>query len=180
LPELDRPYLFRYVDDPADETSTILDKPRPLRPVVPLSLSLLGQPTPRVEALVDSGSERVLAAPGLARNLNIDLSNATPVSIGLGGAPRMVHFATVQLQLYRSLLADDEDPIVEWDADVGFLSAWEPPYAVVLGRDGFLNQFTMTMHGGVPAFVLESWGAFDERFGIEIREADTSQPRFDP
>ena len=92
----------------------------------------------------------------------------------------MVRFATVQLQLYADILQDDALPIAEWDADVGFLSTWEPPYAVVLGRDGFLNQFTMTMQGGVPAFVLESWGAFDGRFGIQIEQADTSQPRFRP
>jgi hypothetical protein len=180
LAELDGPHLYRYVDDPADEVSSALGKPKPLRPVVPLSLSHLGEPTPRVEALVDSGSERVLAAPSLARTLNIDLEGAVPVKIGIGGASQMVRFASVELRLYRSLLVDDEDPVVEWTADVGFFSEWRPPYAVVLGRDGFLDRFTMTMHGGVPAFVIEPWSAFDGRFKVQIEQADTSQPRFKP
>ena len=178
LPELQRPYLFRYVDDPADRASSALGKQRPLRPVVPMAFSLLDRRTPRVEALVDSGSERVFAAPSLARALNIDLSTAVAVPIGIGGGTRLARFASVEFQLYEKLLDDEAAPIAQWNGDVGFLSSWEPPYAVVLGRDGFLDQFTLTMHGGVPAFVLESWSAFDGRFGVEIEEADQSQPRF--
>jgi len=100
--------------------------------------------------------------------------------IGIGGAPQMVRFASVELQLYRSLLVDDEDPIVEWTANVGFFSHWRPHYTVVLRRDRFLDRFTMTTHGGVPAFVIGPWDAFDKRFPVQIENADTSQPRFKP
>lgn len=128
----------------------------------------------RYSALVDSGSERVFAAPGLARELRVDLETAPEVQLGLGGRPRRVRFATVTLHLFKDLLRNDDDPIHEWEADVGFLREWEPPWAVLLGRDGFFNQFTVTMHGAVPGMVVEPWGTFDDRFGTVVEQADTS------
>jgi hypothetical protein len=180
LPELDKPYLFRYVEDPADVGSVALGKSAPLRPAVAASLGFMGHETPRVNALIDSGSERVFAAPALARQLQLDLDSAVEIPVGIGGAPRKARFATVSIRLFQSPLVNEDAAIVEWAADVGFLRDWDPPWAIVLGRDGFLDQFTVTMHGGVPAVVLESWSAFDERFGVENAEADNSQPRFKP
>jgi hypothetical protein len=52
--------------------------------------------------------------------------------------------------------------------------------AVLLGRHGFFDQFTVTMHGGVPGLAIEPWHTFDERFGTEIDEANLRQPRFRP
>jgi hypothetical protein len=42
------------------------------------------------------------------------------------------------------------------------------------------TQFTVTMHGGVPAVMLEPWVSFDDRFGVQIEESDTSQLRYRP
>ena len=180
MAEIGRPYLYRYAEDPVSDASAALGKPAPLRPVVPIALSFLGRRTPRIEALVDSGSERVLAAPSLGRALNLNLEDVPSVKVGIGGHDRAVRFATVHLELYENLLEDDSAAIADWDADVGFLHTWEPKQAMVLGRDGFLDRLTLTMHGGIPAFILEPWEAFDERFGTQIENADTSQPRFEP
>lgn len=174
-------WLFRYVEDSADASSRALGKPSAVRPIVPVSISYMGETTLRVTALVDSGSERVFAAPTIWRELNLDLSNAPETIVGLGGKPRRVRFKAVTLQLYRDIMTSDDQPLTEWEADVGFITDdWEPPWAMLLGRDGFFNKFTITMHGGVPAMVIEQWDAFDKRFGIEIEDAPTRQPRFKP
>jgi len=149
-----------------------------VRRVVPVRLAHLGQVTLRAIALVDSGSERVFAAPSMARQLRLDLSGAPEADIGLGGERRRVRFMYVGIQLFRDLLVGNDAPLTDWEADVAFLMDWEPPWAVVLGRDGFFDKFTVTMHGGVPALVLEPSGAFDERFGVEIAAAQKTQPRF--
>jgi hypothetical protein len=98
----------------------------------------------------------------------------------VNGGGSTLRFVNVALQLYRDVLTDDEHPLVEWEADVGFLRTWEPTWAVLLGRDGFFDRFTVTMHGGIPAMVLERWGTFDERFGVQIEDAERRQPRFRP
>jgi hypothetical protein len=178
--ELDRPYVFRYAEDSADTVAQLLGKPAPVRPVVAVRLSNPPETTYRVVALVDSGSERTFAAPGLARALRLDLASVPEVVIGLGGAPRSVRFVEVTIELFQNLLDDEAPPIAEWRADVGFIREWEPAWAVLLGRDGFFDQFTVTMHGGVPGLAIEPWRTFDERFGTEIDEADLRQPRFRP
>lgn len=180
MSQIERPYFFRYVEDPSDEISRLLDKELPSRPAVAVRLGHLDEATMRVTALVDSGSERIVAGPGLARSLRLDLRGAPEGLIGLGGGQRRVHFQSVRIELFENLLVNDDAPIDEWDADVAFLAEWEPPWAVLLGRDGFFNRFTVTLHGGVPGMVLERWDAFDQRFGVVIEEADISQPRFRP
>jgi hypothetical protein len=109
----------------------------------------------RFSALMDSGSERCFASPALARSLCSDLSSAPSAVLGLGGDSRRVHFVTVSIQHYASFLDNDDTSLSEWHADVAFLSNWEPTWAILLGRDGFFDQFTVTMHGAVPAVVLE-------------------------
>lgn len=173
-------HLFRYMEDPADELATKLGKPPPLRPVVSVRLSHLARSTPLCVALVDSGSERTLAAPGLARVLSVDLTNAIEGSLGIGGRPRHVAFTTIHIELCEDLFKSGQRPISEWDADVGFLTSWEPAWPVLLGQDGFFNEFTITMHRSARALVVEPWEAFDDRFGVQIEQTDTSQPRFQP
>lgn len=176
--ELEGPHFFRYTEDPANEVSDLLGKGPPLRPIVPVRLCYLGETSFRVVALVDSGSERVFAASSLARELNLDLHGALETVIGLGGEPRRVRFKTVRIELFADMLINDDPPLVGWDAEVAFLKEWQPPWGVLLGRDGFFDRFTVTMHGGVPGLVVEPWRAFDDRFGIEIAEANNKQPRF--
>jgi hypothetical protein len=176
---IDKPWIFPFMEDPADSTSRDLGKPAPVRPVVAVRLADHHESN-RVLALVDSGCERVLAAPALARAVGVDLSGVQEVTIGIGSKSRRVQFATVRVQLFPTLFGVDEEPLDEWDAYVGFLKDWEPAWPVVLGRDGFLSRFTVTIHGAVPALAIEPYEAFDERFGLQIAEAHYEQPRFRP
>ena len=155
----------------------MLGEAAPLRPIAVVRLRAREQST-RVLALVDSGSERCLAAPGVAREIGVNLDSATEVKLGIGGAPRRVRFADVQLELFLGSPGDDSPPIASWTAPVGFLGDWEPAWPVLLGEKGFFDQFTVTMHRSARAFVVEPWEAFDQRFGVMIEIADKTQPRF--
>ena len=114
------PWFFTYVEDPISgknhpEGRTVY------RPVVPVTL--IG---PEEEysatflALVDSGCERCLAAPGVARQILVepDVDHQLPMMIG--GDRRMVRPAQVTLRLSPE---QGSDPI-DWQAEVGFFTEW--------------------------------------------------------
>lgn len=117
-------------------------------------------------ALVDSGSENVLAAPGVARAVGVTPDPATEIELGIGGRGRRVRFADVTLRLNPP--TGVEGPPVEWAAEVGFFAEWEPPWSVVLGQKGFFDQFTVTIHRAARAVAIEPLDAFDQRFGTLI------------
>ena len=173
------PWFFRYVDDASDDVARKLGHDPPIRPAVAIRLSA-ERPTTRVVALVDSGSERTLAAPGLARAIGVDLRNAPEVEIGIGGSVRKIRVAEVTLQMYADILDDDAPALDEWRADVGFFNEWSPPWAMVLGRRGFFERYTVTMHGGIPALVVDSYDTFDQQYGVRLAGWEPKQPRFRP
>lgn len=152
------PWLYSYAADSQSRQGREV-----LRPVVPVSLAGPEQPTaPRI-GLVDTGAESVLAASWLADLAGIDLSTNTDSSvIGIGGLLAEVTFAEVELRLHR---ADDATESIGWRTDIGFVSDWQPPFAMVLGQVGFLDQFTVTFHRGAAALAIEEWTTFDDRFG---------------
>lgn len=173
----ERGWLFRYVEDPADKLSKALGRPPPSRPVAAVRLADQTM-APRVVALVDSGSERTLASPALARAIGVDLTNSPEGTIHIGGGPRLARFATVRIELYADVLRDDTPPLDEWEAEIGFFDKWAPPWAVVLGGVGFFDRFTVTLHRAAGAFVVEPWNAFDRRYGTLWETVDDRQPRF--
>jgi hypothetical protein len=135
------------------------------RPVV--SITLVG---PEVDydatlfALVDSGAERVLAAPGVARQIGVtpDRDHSTPLKIG--GETRLVHPADVTLRL----APEPGMPGVEWQAEVGFFSEWtSAPWQVILGQVGFFDQFTVTFGRQALQLAIEEVEAFDQRYGAQ-------------
>ena len=135
------------------------------RPVV--SITLVG---PEVDydatlfALVDSGAERVLAAPGVARQMGVtpDRDHSTPLKIG--GETRLVHPADVTLRL----APEPGMPGVEWQAEVGFFSEWtSAPWQVILGQVGFFDQFTVTFGRQALQLAIEEVEAFDQRYGAQ-------------
>ena len=67
-----------------------------------------------------------LAAPWLARAIGVDLHGSPEIRVGLGGATRRAGFADVTLRL----IAPDGTAAVEWQADVGFIESWEPPWGL--------------------------------------------------
>jgi hypothetical protein len=166
------------MEDPSEKTAAALGEDSAQRPTVRVRLSHLGETTPAVAALVDSGSERTLAGPGLARSLGLDLDECRRASLGIGGGVHRVSFAEVEVELFEDLVGGDPEPVTAWQAEVGFFNSWEPPWMVILGGRGFFDQFTVTMHRAVPAMAVEPYEAFDERFGTLIETRDTLQPRF--
>lgn len=152
------PWLYPYVAERAPRRGREV-----LRPVV--AVSIPGS-VPNMEpylGLVDTGAESVLAASWLADLVGIDLStNTDRAVVGIGGQIVEVVFAEVELRLHR---VDAASEFISWRADVGFVRNWQPPFAMVLGQSGFLDQFTVTFHRGAAALAVEDWTAFDTRFG---------------
>lgn len=113
-------------------------------------------------ALVDSGAERVLAAPGVARQIGVTPDEDHPVPLKIGGETRLIHPADVTLKLAPS----PGQAGVEWQAEVGFFNAWtSAPWQVVLGQVGFFDQFTITFSRQALRLAIEQVESFDERFG---------------
>jgi hypothetical protein len=160
----DGPWVYPYVEDP--HSSGVYHRDNiVLRPV--LEIELLGpallpdDDPPRVAALVDSGAERSFAAPWLARAIGADLHDAPEIRVGLGGSVRRVQFAQVTLRLHEPAGTTS----IEWQADVGFIDSWEPPWGLLLGQRGFFDQFTVSLNRYAQAFAIEPVERFDDRFG---------------
>jgi hypothetical protein len=113
-------------------------------------------------APVDSGAERVLAAPGVARQIGVSPDEDHPVPLKIGGETRLIRPADVTLKL-----APVSGGVgVEWRTEVGFFSAWtSAPWQVVLGQVGFFDQFTVSFSRRALRLAVEPVEAFDERFG---------------
>jgi len=113
-------------------------------------------------ALVDSGSDRVLAAPGVARQIGVTPDPDTGVPVKIGGEVRMVRSAEVTLRLAPTPGVDG----VEWRAEVGFFQEWtSAPWQVLLGQIGFFDQFTVTFSRGAMRLAVEDVEEFDCRYG---------------
>ncbi|MGH9225750.1 MAG: hypothetical protein ACRD2W_18630 [Acidimicrobiales bacterium] len=134
-----------------------------LRPIVPVSLVAGADHLAPSAALIDTGSESVLAAGWLADVLGVDLSaNPDRVTVGIGGQVAEVTFVEVGLRLHA---VHDVDEAVDWRADVGFVPGWPAPFPMVLGQVGFLDTFTVTLSRVAAMLAIEAADVFDARFG---------------
>ena len=121
------------------------------RPVVPVRLSPIQPST--LAALVDSGSEHILAARWLADDLGIDLARSNDrLLLGVGGRTVEAVFADIEVRLYRDHSSDD---FVSWYSEVGFLEPWDAEFFVILGQTGFYDQFTVTMNRRVLTVIVQ-------------------------
>jgi len=112
--------------------------------------------------LVDSGAERVLAAPGVARQISVAPNRDRGEPLKIGGEVRMVHPAEVTLRLAPGPGLRG----VEWRAEVGFFSQWtSAPWQVLLGQVGFFDQFTVTFSRRALQLAVEDVETFDQRHG---------------
>lgn len=112
-------------------------------------------------ALVDSGAERVLAAPGVARQIGVTPDRDDPTPLKIGGETRHVHPAGVTLRL----TPEPGLPGWEWQAEIGFFSQWtSAPWQVLLGQVGFFDQFTVTFSRSALQLAVETAEAFDSRY----------------
>jgi hypothetical protein len=133
-----------------------------------VSITLVGADGPEgpeeatFHALVDSGAERVLAAPGVARQIGVTPDRDDPTPLKIGGETRLVHPADVTLRLAPELGLTGW----EWRAEVGFFNEWtSAPWQVLLGQVGFFDQFTVTFSRTVLQLAIEGAERFDDRFG---------------
>jgi hypothetical protein len=133
-----------------------------------VSITLVGADGPEgpeeatFHALVDSGAERVLAAPGVARQIGVTPDRDDPTPLKIGGETRLVHPADVTLRLAPELGL----PGWGWRAEVGFFNEWtSAPWQVLLGQVGFFDQFTVTFSRTVLQLAIEGAERFDDRFG---------------
>lgn len=148
-------WTYPYLPEPHGEVSA-------LRPAVEIDLLAAGGPWP-VWALIDSGSEYTLAARWVQQALGVNPDPQTERRVGIGGAFRKIRFADVTIRLQ----APDHSICDEWEAAVGFIQEdWQPFWPMVLGRQGFFDRFTVTLHGHICLFVVEPYDAFDQRFGV--------------
>ncbi len=114
-------------------------------------------------ALVDSGAERVLAAPGIARQIRVTPDRDHPTPLKMGGETRFVHPADVTLRLAPK----PGLPGVEWQAEVGFFSEWtSAPWQVILGQVGFFDRFTVTFSRHGLQLAIEDVETFGQRYNM--------------
>lgn len=155
------PWFFTYVEDP------ISGKNHPqgrtvYRPVVPVTL--VGPEEENAAtflALVDSGCERCLAAPGVARQIGVEPDAYRQVPMKIGGDIRMARPAEVTLRL----APEQGEGHVEWQAEVDFFTEWtSSPWQVLLGQIGFFDQFTVTFRRSARQLAIEAAEEFDRRW----------------
>lgn len=134
-----------------------------LRPVVPVAI---GDEHLVVDALVDTGSEHVLADASLALATGISLDDPVDVEeIGLGGGIVRANFVQVTAWLHPP--AGHHHAPVNWELDVGFIRDWRPLYPMILGSVGFLHEFTVTLSRHAHATAVEHRDEFHRRFGTQ-------------
>jgi hypothetical protein len=168
------PWLFPYVEDPSavghypDGTREVL------RPIVNVRVEGMKD---QLLALVDSGSERTLLAPWIARDAELDLGRAIrQITLGIGGDTLEVDLIECRLSLIPP--GDLEAEPITWEAEVGVIVRnWRPPWQMLLGQIGFFDHFTISMHRHAHVTAIEPYERFDERFGVYIEEASQRQRR---
>lgn len=157
------PWLYSYQED---VQSTRLGQPI-LRPFVPISLVHADQSTSRLEGLIDTGADAILASDLLTVELDIDLDeNEGEATHAVGGKVLETRYKTIDLRLYPSDGA--EDSYIQWQTQVGFVKGWHSDGLVLLGSVGFLDQFTVTANRYAQAVAVEDRDAFDEHFGTVL------------
>lgn len=106
----------------------------------------------------------MLAAPWLATEIGADpKSSDLSIRLGIGGGTRIVRFLPLSMRLFAP--GGGDDAYVEWTEMVGFLDQWRPQWPVLLGQDGFMKRFTVTMSRFAQAVAVEDGDEFDRRYG---------------
>jgi hypothetical protein len=137
-----------------------------------------------IQALVDSGSDHVLAAPWIAQDIGVTPDASRELMVQIGGANRRVQFADISIQLLPpefSVTEGGYDPVgvFEWNTQVGFFLEWKnPPWSMVLGQIGFFDQFTITLNRESQALAVTHLEDFDTRYPqLPVDNSAPSPPR---
>jgi hypothetical protein len=122
------------------------------RPFVPLQVPLVSED---LLAVIDSGSPISVADAQLFKWLGVDIANATPVyeiPLGLGASFGTVPVFQVNLTL-RPPDGTDGEPFT-WDLKLGARTNWRLPFAVLLGQQGWFDQFRTTIDANTMSVEL--------------------------
>jgi hypothetical protein len=106
------------------------------RPIIPLMVETVGGQRLIVDALVDTGADRVFFPQRSAIQLGIDLS-AIPTATVTTALGTTGSFAPVELFLELRQLSE----ILRWKTTAGFLN--RPMIYAILGTKGFFEFFTL-------------------------------------
>lgn len=132
-----------------------------LRAVVPVGLA----ESPVIfSAIIDTGGPLTVVSTDVMATAGILPEPGPPVRLNLGG--RAYRAATFRLSLQLHPLDASRGPSTPktWLSTVAVIDPWpHKGTAVILGKTGFLESFTVTF--GPNAFAVEDAGAFESRFG---------------
>lgn len=150
------PWLYNYTDFGEGRGRS----PQPvLRAVVEVSTP--GAPA-TFQAVVDTGGPITVIAAELLDAGGDPVATGTTMVLRLGGSTNEVPLYEMTLEI-RPPHAVGSDRPISWRGVVAVLDPWPMQgTAVLLGRAGFLDAFTVTF--GPDGFVLEPAAAFRERF----------------
>lgn len=118
--------------------------------------------TPRIECLIDTGAPITVFPRGAADPLRIDLPDPLHTqtqTMSLLGDDWPIFGITVTLKLPPF---DD----LEWEAEVWFALVDNLPFGL-LGYEGFLNHWVVTLNAYKPYTVIETVESFEERLPID-------------
>jgi hypothetical protein len=166
--EPDFPWIYSYQEEKRSPASFII---QPLmRPIVILRFCGEWMAENNVAALVDSGCDHVLAARWIAQEIGVTPDPNRELPLQLGGGTKIARFADVTINLLPPDIELQEggyDParVRSFQTPVGFLSDWpSPPWSVVLGQNGFFDQFTVSMSRYSQAIAVSDVSDFDGRY----------------
>ena len=174
------PWLYPYTEDPSSHHYPP-GRGQVFRPIVSASVRApSGKWSQSVWALVDSGSERTLVAPWVAREIGVDPSRdaVREIPLEIGGDKLTVQFVTSMMRLHPP--PGREAAAIEWETEIGFVNHWRAPWPMLLGQSGFFDRFTVTMHRHALTVAVEPYERFDQRFGAQIEDAEKQRERFKP
>ena len=187
MPELGDQFcrVYPYQEERRSDADSALD-PTPLqRPAVWVRLGHEGEWSYRLESLVDSGCDRVLAPRYVADLVGVVPDPSSRMPKRMAGRLLEVELADVDVQLLEPAgILDAADPavVVEWRTEVGFYTGWnDPPWLVVLGQRGFFDEFTVVMSRLSLSIALRCRDHFDHTYPAPSAQPPTSGPaRFAP
>lgn len=68
----------------------------------------------------------------------------------------------VSLELHPPAAVEERS--IVWDAQVGSIEEWDPPWSMLLGQVGFFDKFTITMSRAANLLAVEPLETWDQRF----------------
>lgn len=118
-----------------------IERPKPLEPVVcpVIPVTLRGKEQLDVLALIDSGADTVAIPQGIAEILGLDMSGKREPVMGVGGEGEAIN-SRVDVCVQKG----HEKYFIQCDAKIILGEDGEDHFPVLLGRQGFFENFDIT------------------------------------